>query len=42
MFRMSILAAAIGATIVGAPARAETPGVTSAEMKVGATTRNQS
>ncbi len=37
MFRKSILAAAIGATIFGAPARAETPGVTSAEVKVGAT-----
>src|SRR5437879_12049822 len=36
MFRKSILAAAIGATILGAPARAETPGVTSAEVKVGA------
>ena len=37
MFRKSILAAAIGVTIVGAHARAETPGVTSAEVKVGAT-----
>ena len=37
MFRKTILAAAIGVTIVGAPARAETPGVTSAEVKVGAT-----
>src|SRR5438105_12698300 len=37
MFRKSILAAAIGATILGAPARGETPGVTSAEVKVGAT-----
>src|SRR5882724_7166491 len=37
MFRKTILAAAIGVTIVGAHARAETPGVTSAEVKVGAT-----
>src|SRR6266516_3696890 len=37
MFRRSMLAAAIGVTIVGAHARAETPGVTSAEVKVGAT-----
>ena len=37
MFRKSILAAAIGVTIVGAHARAETPGVTSTEVKVGAT-----
>ena len=37
MFRKTILAAAIGVTIVGAPARAETPGVTSTEVKVGAT-----
>ena len=37
MFRKSILAAAIGVTIVGAHARAEMPGVTSAEVKVGAT-----
>jgi ABC-type branched-subunit amino acid transport system substrate-binding protein len=37
MFRKSILAAAIGVTIVGAHARAEMPGVTSTEVKVGAT-----
>jgi len=37
MFRRSMLAAAIGVTIVGAHARAETPGVTSAEVKAGAT-----
>src|SRR5260370_5945475 len=37
MFKRTLIAAAIGATIAGTPARAETPGVTSAEVKVGAT-----
>jgi branched-chain amino acid transport system substrate-binding protein len=37
MFKRTLIAAAIGATIVGTPARAETLGVTSAEVKVGAT-----
>src|SRR5205809_4837603 len=37
MFRKSILAAAIGVTIVGANAHAEMPGVTSTEVKIGAT-----
>ena len=37
MFRKSILAAMIGVTIVGTHARAETPGITSTEVRVGAT-----
>jgi branched-chain amino acid transport system substrate-binding protein len=37
MFRKTILAATIGATIVGAQARAETPGATKTEIKIGAT-----
>jgi Periplasmic binding protein len=37
MFRKSILAAAIGVTIAGAHARAEMPGVTKIEIKIGAT-----
>jgi hypothetical protein len=39
MFWKSILAAAIGVTIVGANARAEAPGVTNAEVKVGLRSR---
>jgi hypothetical protein len=37
MFTRSLVAATIGAAIAGSPARAETPGVTSSEVKIGAT-----
>ena len=37
MFRKTILAVALAASVAGAPARAQTPGVTESEVKIGAT-----
>ena len=37
MFRKTILAVALAASAAGAPARAQTPGVTESEVKIGAT-----
>src|ERR1041385_8354754 len=37
MFRETMIVAALAASIIAAPARAETPGVTESELKIGAT-----